>query len=99
MAGRGMPADATEAVKWHIIAKAGGDNDPELDAFAAKQSRNARAAEKAAKTWLATATPRSHRLLAGRGARRGGPHCARPRPTHPLAGQEVPCSIPLCSTS
>jgi TPR repeat protein len=59
MAGRGMPADATEAVKWHIIAKAGGDNDPELDAFAAKQSPPVRAAaEKAAKKWLETAAPR-----------------------------------------
>ena len=34
MAGRGLPADPTEAVKWHIIAKAGGASDPDLDVFA-----------------------------------------------------------------
>ena len=56
MAGRGMPADPTEAVKWHIIAKAGGDSDPELDLFAAKQTPQVRAeAEKKAKLWLSTA--------------------------------------------
>ena len=60
MAGRGMPADATEAVKWHIIAKAGGDSDPDLDAFAAKQTQQVRdAAEKAAKKWMSTLPPRS----------------------------------------
>jgi TPR repeat protein len=55
MAGRGMPADATEAVKWHIIAKAAGASDPELDAFAGKQTQDVRdAADKAAKKWLST---------------------------------------------
>ncbi len=37
MAGRGMPANATEAIKWHIISKAAGASDPELDLFASKQ--------------------------------------------------------------
>ena len=60
MAGRGMPADATEAVKWHIVAKAGGASDPELDAFAAQQTQAVRdAAETAAKKWLSTIPPRS----------------------------------------
>ena len=55
MAGRGMPANPTEALKWHIIAKAGGDHDPALDVFAAKQSQEVReAADKAAKKWLST---------------------------------------------
>jgi hypothetical protein len=55
MAGRGMPADPVEAVKWHIIAKAGGDHDAELEAFAAKQSKTVRdEAEKKAKEWLST---------------------------------------------
>jgi TPR repeat protein len=55
MAGRGMTADATEAVKWHIIAKAGGAGDPELDVFAGKQKPEVRdAADKAAKIWLST---------------------------------------------
>ena len=34
MAGRGLPADPTEALKWHIISKAGGASDPDLDVFA-----------------------------------------------------------------
>jgi len=59
MAGRGMPADPTEAIKWHIIAKAGGAGDPELDLFATKQTPEVReVAEKEAKKWLASATPR-----------------------------------------
>jgi uncharacterized protein len=58
MAGRGMPADATEAVKWHLIAKASGDSDPDLDVFAAKQKPTVReAADAAAKKWLSTAAP------------------------------------------
>src|SRR5579885_3442561 len=60
MAGRGMPANPVEAVKWHLIAQAGGSSDPELDVFASKQSKDVRdAAERAARKWLATATPRS----------------------------------------
>jgi TPR repeat protein len=60
MAGRGVPADATEAVKWHLIAKAGGASDPELDVFAGKQTQQVRdAAEKAANKWLSTAAPHS----------------------------------------
>jgi TPR repeat protein len=55
MAGRGMPADPTEAVKWHLVAKAAGDSDPELDTFASKQTPAVRAAaDAAAKKWLST---------------------------------------------
>ena len=58
MAGRGMPADPTEAVKWHTIAKAGGASDPDLDVFAGKQKPEVRdAADKGAKKWLSTAAP------------------------------------------
>jgi TPR repeat protein len=58
MAGRGLPADPTEAIKWHIIAKAGGASDPELDLFAAKQSPEVRAAaEQKAKKWLTGVPP------------------------------------------
>ena len=32
-AGRGMPADPVEAIKWHLISKAGGASDQKLDAF------------------------------------------------------------------
>ena len=77
MAGRGMPADPTEAIKWHIIAKAAGASDPELDVFAAKQTQAVRdAAEKAAKKWLSTAA--AALLTASR--RAGRPH----RAMHPL---------------
>jgi len=55
MAGRGMPANATDAIKWHIIAKAGGAGDPDLDVFAGKQTPEVRKeAEEAAKKWLST---------------------------------------------
>ncbi len=55
MAGRGMPADPTQAIRWHIIAKAAGAGDPELDLFASKQPQAVRdAAEKAAKKWQST---------------------------------------------
>jgi uncharacterized protein len=55
MAGRGMPADATEAIKWHMIAKANGGSDPDLDVFTGKQTAALReAAAKAAKRWLST---------------------------------------------
>jgi len=61
MAGRGMPANPTGAVKWHIIAKAAGASDPDLDVYAAKQPQAVRdAAEKAAQKWMSTLTaPRS----------------------------------------
>jgi hypothetical protein len=55
MAGRGMPADPAEAIRWHIVAKKGGAGDPELDLFASKQTPAVReAADKAAKKWLST---------------------------------------------
>ena len=55
MAGRGMPADPTAAIKWHIVAKTGGAGDPDLDVFAAKQPQAVRdAAQKAADKWLST---------------------------------------------
>jgi hypothetical protein len=42
-----------QAIKWHIVAKAGGVSDPPFDVFAQKQSPEVRtAAEKAAKPWL-----------------------------------------------
>lgn len=55
MAGRGMPADPVEAAKWHMIAKAAGAGDPELDVFVSKQTPQIReAADKAAKKWMST---------------------------------------------
>ena len=56
MAGRGSPPDAIGAIKWHLIAKAAGSSDPDLDLFASKQTPAVRdAADKAAKKWLSTA--------------------------------------------
>jgi uncharacterized protein len=51
--GRGLPADPMEAIKWHLVAKAGGVSDIPLDDFTQKQKPETRAAaEKAAKPWL-----------------------------------------------
>ena len=51
--GRGLKADAVEAIKWHIVAKAGGVSDLPLDAFVQKQTPEIRAAaQKAAQPWL-----------------------------------------------
>jgi TPR repeat protein len=59
MAGRGMPADPAEAIKWHLVAKAAGDSDAELDSFAAKQPSAVRsAADASAKKWLSTVPAR-----------------------------------------
>jgi hypothetical protein len=56
MAGRGMPANPTQAIKWHIVSKASGASDPELDLFASKQSPEVRdAAAAAASKWQSTA--------------------------------------------
>src|SRR5205823_4072763 len=51
--GRGVPKDAVEAIKWHMIAKAGGVGDIPLDTFVGRQTNDVRAAaEKAAKTYI-----------------------------------------------
>ena len=51
--GRGVPADPVAAIKWHLVAKAGGVGDIPLDTFMQKQPPEIRAAgEKAAKPWL-----------------------------------------------
>jgi TPR repeat protein len=55
MAGRGALADPTEAVKWHLIAKAKGGGDADLDVFAGKQTPAVQeAAKAAANKWLST---------------------------------------------
>ena len=55
MAGRGMPTDPTAAIKWHLIAKANGAGDPDLDVFASKQPQATRdTAQKAADRWMST---------------------------------------------
>ena len=55
MAGRGMPANPTEAIKWHLIAKSGGAGDPEIDLYASKQPADVRdTAQKAAFKWMST---------------------------------------------
>jgi TPR repeat protein len=58
--GHGAALNPIEAIKWHLIAKAGGNGDPYLDQFAAQQTPQIRAAaEKAAKPWLAVLQPKS----------------------------------------
>jgi TPR repeat protein len=53
--GRGLPADPAQAIKWHLIAKKAGAGDPELDAYAARQTASVRdTAQKAADKWLST---------------------------------------------
>ena len=51
--GEGVAADPIEATKWHLISRAGGETDLELDAFMEKLDPNVRSAgEAAAKPWL-----------------------------------------------
>jgi TPR repeat protein len=51
--GDGVTKNPCEAIKWHLIAKAGGKGDPELDQWAAKQTQQAHTcAERAAQPWL-----------------------------------------------
>jgi uncharacterized protein len=58
--GHGAAPNPTEAIKWHLIAKAGGNGDVYLDQFAAQQTPQIRAAaEKAARPWLAVLQPKS----------------------------------------
>lgn len=52
-AGRGLPLDAVAAARWHLIAKAGGISDPDLDVFVANMKPSDRdSAEASAKKWL-----------------------------------------------
>ena len=56
--GRGIKADPVEAVRWHLIARAGGDNDPYLDDFMRNMKPGDRAmAENKAKPWIARMNP------------------------------------------
>jgi uncharacterized protein len=58
--GDGAAANPIEAIKWHLIARAGGKGDPDLDQYAAKQTPQIRAAaEKAAQPWLFVLAPKS----------------------------------------
>ncbi|MBV8323090.1 MAG: hypothetical protein JO049_20790 [Hyphomicrobiales bacterium] len=51
--GRGANPNPVQAIKWHIIAKAGGVSDIPLDTFVQQQPPDIRAAgEKAAKPWV-----------------------------------------------
>ena len=53
VSGRGLAADPVEAIKWHLVSKAGGASDAHLDDFMSKQKPDIRAAgEKAAQPWL-----------------------------------------------
>lgn len=52
--GRGIKADPVEAARWHLIARAGGDNDQYLDEFVRNMKPLDRAmGENKAKPWIA----------------------------------------------
>jgi uncharacterized protein len=56
--GRGIKADPIEAARWHLIARAGGDNDPALDEFMHNMKPADRTAgENKAKPWVARMDP------------------------------------------
>jgi TPR repeat protein len=56
--GRGVKADPVQAGRWHLIAKAGGDNDQFLESFMRKmKSTDRAAAEDKAKPWIARMQP------------------------------------------
>jgi TPR repeat protein len=58
--GDGAALNPVEAIKWHLIARAGGKGDPDLDQYVAKQTPQVRAAaEKAARPWLQVLAPKS----------------------------------------
>jgi len=51
--GRGAPLNAAEAVKWHLISRARGETNLQLDEYVNSLDAATRAqGEKAAKTWL-----------------------------------------------
>jgi TPR repeat protein len=53
VSGRGAPVNLAEAAKWHLISRAGGETDLELDDVVNKLDAQTRAtAEKTAKPWL-----------------------------------------------
>ena len=50
--GAGVEMNVVEAATWHLIAKAGGEEDKNLDELVARLSKGERAkAEKAAEAW------------------------------------------------
>ena len=56
--GRGIKADPVEAARWHLIARAGGDNDQYLEDFMRNMKPADRAlAENKAKPWIARMNP------------------------------------------
>jgi hypothetical protein len=56
--GRGIKADPVQAARWHLIARAGGDNDQFLEEFMRKMKPADRAtAEDKAKPWIARMKP------------------------------------------
>jgi TPR repeat protein len=56
--GRGIKADPVEAARWHLIARAGGDNDQALEDFMRDMKPADRtAAENKARPWIARMAP------------------------------------------
>src|SRR5690242_2025520 len=77
--GRGAQQDLAEATKWHLISRAGGETDLELDDFVNKLDPQTRAAgEKAAKPWL-DAIEAARKAKAAAAQQTQGPQAAPPK--------------------
>jgi TPR repeat protein len=52
--GRGVKGDPVQAIRWHLIAQAGGNSDQSVDDYMRRQTPETIAAgQEAAKSWLA----------------------------------------------
>jgi hypothetical protein len=77
--GRGAQRDLAEATKWHLISRAGGETDLELDDVVNKLDPQTRAAgEKAAKPWL-DAIEAARKVQAAAAQRAQGPQATPPK--------------------
>jgi uncharacterized protein len=77
--GRGAPRDLIESTKWHLISRAGGETDPELDDVIGKLDPQTRAAgEKAAKPWLDAIAAARKEQAAAQQAQSSQPAPAKP---------------------
>jgi hypothetical protein len=64
--GRGVKSDPVQAGRWHLVARAGGDSDQFLDDFLRNMKpEDRKAAEDAAKPWLALIAAAQKQALAG----------------------------------
>jgi TPR repeat protein len=80
--GRGVKGDPVQAIRWHLIAQAGGNNDVAIDAYTQKQPPETIAAgQEAAKSWIAML--RAQREASARGMEPVPTPANRPAPMTP----------------